>query len=88
VRIERATERDVPVILSLIKGLAEYEHMASDVVADEALVHKSLFGPAPSAEVHDRRRHLLTSCLVSPHLQEMYWKLTLMVVFNMEGRVC
>ena len=51
VRIERATERDVPVILSLIKGLAEYEHMAADVVADEALVHQSLFGPSPSAEV-------------------------------------
>jgi GNAT superfamily N-acetyltransferase len=51
VRLERATERDVPVILSLIKGLAEYEHMAADVVADEALVHESLFGSAPSAEV-------------------------------------
>ena len=51
VRLERATERDVPVILSLIKALADYEHMAGDVVADEALVHESLFGPAPSAEV-------------------------------------
>ena len=51
VRLERATERDVPVILSLVKALAEYERMAGDVVADEALVHESLFGPAPSAEV-------------------------------------
>src|SRR5256885_9807273 len=50
-RIEPATERDVPVILSLIKALAEYERMAGEVVADEALVHESLFGPAPSAEV-------------------------------------
>jgi GNAT superfamily N-acetyltransferase len=49
-RIEPATERDVPVILSLIKALAEYERMAAEVVADEALVHASLFGPAPSAE--------------------------------------
>jgi GNAT superfamily N-acetyltransferase len=51
VRLERATERDVPVILALIKSLAEYERMAGHVVADEALVHASLFGPAPSAEV-------------------------------------
>ena len=51
VRLERATERDVPVILSLIKALAEYEQMAGDVVANEALVHESLFGPSPSAEV-------------------------------------
>ena len=50
-RIEPATERDVPVILSLIKALAEYERMAGDVVASEALVHASLFEPAPSAEV-------------------------------------
>lgn len=50
VRIERATARDVPAILSLIKALAEYERMAGDVVADEALVQASLFGPAPSAE--------------------------------------
>jgi GNAT superfamily N-acetyltransferase len=51
VRLERATERDVPVILSLVKALAEYEHMAGDVVADEALVHEALFGPAAWAVV-------------------------------------
>jgi len=50
-RIEPATERDVPVILLLIKALAAYERMTGDVMADEALVHASLFGPAPSAEV-------------------------------------
>ena len=50
-RIETGTERDVPVILSLIKALDEYERMAADVVADEALVHASFFGQAPSAEV-------------------------------------
>ena len=49
--IEPAAERDVPLILSLIKALAEYERMAGDVVADEALVHSSFFGSAPSAEV-------------------------------------
>jgi GNAT superfamily N-acetyltransferase len=49
-RIEPATERDTPVILSLVKALAEYERMAGDVVADEALVRSSFFGSAPSAE--------------------------------------
>jgi len=49
-RIEPATERDVPVLLSLIKSLAEYERMAADVIANEALVHASFFGTAPSAE--------------------------------------
>jgi GNAT superfamily N-acetyltransferase len=48
--IDPATERDVPVLLSLIKALAEYERMAGDVVADEALVRSSFFGAAPSAE--------------------------------------
>jgi GNAT superfamily N-acetyltransferase len=49
-RIEQATERDTPVILSLIRALAEYERLGSDVVADEALVRASFFGPEPSAE--------------------------------------
>jgi GNAT superfamily N-acetyltransferase len=49
-RIDPATERDAPIILALIKALAEYERMASDVVADEALVQSSFFGPSPSAE--------------------------------------
>jgi GNAT superfamily N-acetyltransferase len=51
IRLQAGTERDVPVILSLIKALAAYERMAGEVVADEALVHDSFFGPAPSAEV-------------------------------------
>jgi len=50
-RIERATERDVPLILSLIKALAEYERMSNEVVATEAGLRATLFGPRPSAEV-------------------------------------
>lgn len=50
-RIDQATEGDVPLILTLIKALAEYERMTGDVVADEAAVRSSLFGPTPSAEV-------------------------------------
>ena len=50
-RIERATERDVPVILQLVKGLAEYEKLSDEVRATEDGLRHSLFGPRPSAEV-------------------------------------
>jgi GNAT superfamily N-acetyltransferase len=50
-RIDAATERDVPVILTLIKALAEYERMSADVTADESGLRASLFGPTPAAEV-------------------------------------
>jgi GNAT superfamily N-acetyltransferase len=50
-RIDRATERDVPLILRLIKELAEYERMSADVVATEAGLRETLFGPRPAAEV-------------------------------------
>ena len=42
-RIERATERDVPLILKLIKDLADYENMAHLVAATEARLRESLF---------------------------------------------
>ena len=38
-----ATPNDVPVILDLIKQLAEYEKAADQVVATEDLLHESLF---------------------------------------------
>ena len=50
-RIEPATERDVPVILRMIKGLAEYERLSQMVVATEAGLRSALFGPRPVAEV-------------------------------------
>jgi GNAT superfamily N-acetyltransferase len=50
-RIEPARERDVPLILRLIKGLAEYEKLVHEVVATEERLRQSLFGPHPSAEV-------------------------------------
>ena len=43
-RIERATEHDLPLILKLIKELAEYEKLAHAVVATEATLRESLFG--------------------------------------------
>src|SRR3954466_10297847 len=50
-RIERATERDVPLILRLIKALAEYERMSDEVIATEDGLRRTLFGPPPAAEV-------------------------------------
>jgi GNAT superfamily N-acetyltransferase len=51
IRIESAQERDVPLILELIRGLAEYERMSDQVVATEAGLREALFGAQPSAEV-------------------------------------
>ena len=51
IRIERATARDVSLILSLIKALAEYERLADQAVATEADLRESLFGPQARAEV-------------------------------------
>jgi GNAT superfamily N-acetyltransferase len=51
IRIVPATERDAPLILSLIKGLAEYERLAHEVDATEDDIRESLFGEWPAAEV-------------------------------------
>jgi GNAT superfamily N-acetyltransferase len=50
-RIVPATPADVPTVLEFIRELAEYERLASDVVATEAMVYEALFAPAPAAEV-------------------------------------
>jgi GNAT superfamily N-acetyltransferase len=42
---------DVPLILELIRGLAEYERLPHEVVATEALLADQLFGEHPGAEV-------------------------------------
>lgn len=46
--IHTATAADVPLILEFIKGLAEYEKLSHEVVADEALLHEQLFGEPPT----------------------------------------
>jgi GNAT superfamily N-acetyltransferase len=48
--ITPATEADVPVILSLIRGLAEYEKLSDRCVATEAGLSGTLFGERPYAE--------------------------------------
>jgi GNAT superfamily N-acetyltransferase len=51
VRIVPATERDVPQILELIQGLAEYERLSHVCVATEDQLRRTLFGERPAAEV-------------------------------------
>lgn len=46
-----ATVADVPEILALIRELAEFERLTDEVVADEAALRTTLFGPRPAAEV-------------------------------------
>jgi GNAT superfamily N-acetyltransferase len=42
---------DVPTILSLIKGLAEYERLGHEMVGTEELLREHLFGERPYVEV-------------------------------------
>ena len=49
-RIAPATESDIPLILTFIKGLAEYEGLGHEVVATEESLRESLFGPQAGAE--------------------------------------
>ena len=49
--IRPATEQDVPIILDLIKQLADYERLAHRVVATEQRLRDTLFGERPAAEV-------------------------------------
>ncbi len=50
-RIVSATPAEAPVILEMIKGLAEYEKLSHVVVATEDQVRDTLFGAKPAAEV-------------------------------------
>jgi GNAT superfamily N-acetyltransferase len=51
ISIQPATERDVPLILEMIHGLAEYEKLEHAMTATEEKLRESLFGPHPDAEV-------------------------------------
>jgi len=48
--IRPATEDDVPLILALIKELAEYERLSQEVLATEGILRESLFGEVRGAE--------------------------------------
>ena len=50
-KIIPATERDIPLVLSFIRKLAEYEKLSDQVVATEDLLREGLFGARRVAEV-------------------------------------
>lgn len=49
--IKQATQDDIPVILTFIKELADYEKLSHEVVATEEDLRQTLFGDNPHAEV-------------------------------------
>ena len=49
--IKHATKDDLPLILTFIRELAEYERLATEVVATEEVLAETLFGNRPYAEV-------------------------------------
>ena len=51
IRIVAATEADVPLVLEMIRELAEYERLSHMVTATEDLLRRTLFGARPAAEV-------------------------------------
>ena len=51
IRIKPATPADVPIILQLIRELAEFERLLDEVQATQEQLSEQLFGARPSAEV-------------------------------------
>lgn len=51
IRLRPAVAADIPLVLELIEGLAEYERLAHQAVATAADMESALFGPRPAAEV-------------------------------------
>ncbi len=49
-QIRNANEADTALLLSLIRELAEYEKLLSEVVTTEDVLHDSLFSDNPAAE--------------------------------------
>lgn len=60
--IRAATERDVPLILELIRDLAEYERAPENAVATPDLIMEHLFGRAPGSE--SRTTGPIAECLI------------------------
>jgi GNAT superfamily N-acetyltransferase len=50
IEIRRATIDDVPLLMRLIKELAEYEKLSHSLTGSEELLREHLFGPRPAAE--------------------------------------
>src|SRR4029453_1933530 len=50
ITITPATPDDIPLVMHLIRALAEYEHELESAQATPEQLHEALFGPNPSAE--------------------------------------
>lgn len=50
--IRRATPADVPALVELVHGLADYEKLAEECHVTAEQLHASLFGPAPAVFAH------------------------------------
>jgi GNAT superfamily N-acetyltransferase len=50
IRMQPATERDLPLVLEFIRALAEYERLSHEVTATEDLLRHWMFGPNKVAE--------------------------------------
>jgi GNAT superfamily N-acetyltransferase len=50
-RIEPAREHDAPVILRMIKALADYERLSHEFAITESILRQAVFGTHPVAEV-------------------------------------
>ena len=48
--IRPVAEADIPLVLEFIRDIAEYERLSDQVVADEAILRESFFGPSAKAE--------------------------------------
>jgi GNAT superfamily N-acetyltransferase len=51
IEITKAQEKDIPLILEFIQGLAEYERLRDSCVATEKKLRDTLFSARPDAEV-------------------------------------
>lgn len=60
IRIREATETDVPAILEMIRGLAEYEKLEHTVTATEEALRRTLFGELRFGE--SRGAEVLLAC--------------------------
>jgi GNAT superfamily N-acetyltransferase len=50
ITITPVTPDDIPLVMHLIRALAEYEHEVESAQATPEQLHEALFGPNPSAE--------------------------------------
>ena len=43
INIRKATREDVPLLMNFIRGIAKYERMENEVIANEQILEKEMF---------------------------------------------